>query len=122
MNERRSDPRSAAPGVRSITGRIRGGHAIAFVDISPSGALIAGARPLRPGARVEMHVGVETRQLVMFARVVRCLVAAIDADHGMTYHAALSFERRIEWPCEVDTRAGSRLHEAVICATGKGEQ
>jgi hypothetical protein len=105
-----------------MTGRIRGGHAIGFVDLSASGALIAGARPLRPGARVEVHLEVETQHLVLFARVVRCLVAAIDADQGITYHAALWFEHRIDWPCEVDTLVVSRLHEGVICGTGKIEQ
>jgi hypothetical protein len=53
---------------------------------------------------------------------VRCLVGAIDADQGITYHAALWFEHRIDWPCEVDTLVVSRLHEGVICGTGKIEQ
>jgi hypothetical protein len=122
MNERRGDPRSAAPRVRSMTGRIRGGHEIGFVDLSATGALIEGARPLRPGARVEVHLAVETQHFVLSACVVRCLVAAIDAEQGITYHAALSFERRIDWPCEVDTLVVSRLHEGVVSITGKSEQ
>jgi hypothetical protein len=105
-----------------MTGRIRGGHEIGFVDLSASGALIEGARPLRPGARVEVHLAVETKHVVLSARVVRCLVAAIDAEQGITYHAALSFEPRIDWLCEVDTLVVSCLHEGVVCTSGKREQ
>lgn len=111
QDERRADPRTAGPGVRSITARIPGTHDLIVIDLSASGALIEGARPLRPGARVEVHLALDTRRAVLPAQVVRSLVAAIDADHGITYHAALWFEHRFDWLCEEDTRPVSHLHE-----------
>jgi PilZ domain-containing protein len=110
MNDRRRDPRSSAPWIRSMAGRIRGGHEVRVVDLSVSGALIEGARPLCPGARVEVHLALDTRHVVWPGRVARCLVAAIDADQGITYHAALTFEHRIDWPYQQDTVLVSRLH------------
>ena len=114
QNERRGDPRLSGPRVRSITARVRGGHDIAVVDLSTSGALIEGSRPLRPGGRVEVHLAFDSQRVILPARVERCLVAAIDADRGITYHAALSFERRFDWLCEEETRAVSSLHE--VCS------
>jgi len=98
QDRRRGDPRSSGPRVRSISARILGGHDIIVLDLSASGALVEGARPLRPGARVELHLAIDARRFVLPARVSRCLVAAIDRDHGITYHAALTFDRRLEWP------------------------
>ena len=116
--DRRRDPRSSGPRVRSISARILGAHDIVLIDLSASGALIEGPRPLRPGARVEVHLAVDIRRFVLPAHVARCLVAAIDADHGVTYHAALSFERKFDWPCEGDTLAGSSMHEPAPPETG----
>jgi hypothetical protein len=98
--------------VHSIAARIRGGHDVILLDLSASGARIEGTRPLRPGARVDVHLSRDARRVTVPARVVRSLVAAIDADHGITYQAALSFERRCDWLCEVDTPAVSSLHNA----------
>ena len=113
-NERRREPRSSGAFVPSIAARIRGGHEIIIIDVSASGALIEGPRPLRPGARVDVHLAIERRRVVLPARVVRCLVAAIDADRGITYRAALSFERPFEWSCEEDTLLVSGMHE--VCS------
>jgi hypothetical protein len=73
---------------------VRPGHAVAVVDLSPSGALIEGGRPLRPGARVQVQLDAGGARAALSARVVRCLVAAIDADRGVTYRAALAFDER----------------------------
>jgi hypothetical protein len=110
-NDRRSDPRSSGPRIRSISVRIRGGHNVILIDLSASGVRIEGARPLRPDARVEVHLAVGTQRAVLPARVVRSLVAAIDRDQGITYQAALSFEQRFDWLCEQDTLSVSHLHE-----------
>jgi hypothetical protein len=112
QNERRSDPRSWG---RSLSARIRGGHDVMVINLSASGALIEGSRPLRPGARVEVYLAGDPPDAVLPARVARCLVAAIDAEHGITYHAALSFERRFEWWCEGDTLAVSSMHD--VCSS-----
>jgi hypothetical protein len=110
-DERRGEPRLSGSRLRLISGRIRGGHAIILIDVSESGALIEGMRPLRPDARVEVHLAIDVRRIVVAARVVRCLVAAIDVDRGITYRAALSFERRFDWLCEAHTLLGSGMHE-----------
>jgi hypothetical protein len=108
--ERRGEPRSAGPRVRGLSARIRGSHDVRVVDLSASGALTEGSRPLRPGSRVEVHLAIESRRFVLPARVARCLVAAIDADRGITYQAALSFESRFDWACEGDTLLVSGMH------------
>jgi hypothetical protein len=113
-NDRRSEPRSSGCALRSISARIRGGREITVIDVSASGALIAGARPLRPGARVEMHLTLDKRHVIVAAHVTRCLVAAIDADRGITYHSALAFEGRFDWPCEGNTLLVSSMHE--VCS------
>ena len=97
MTDRRIEPRSTGPAVGGITARVRAGHDVRIVDLSASGALIEGARPLRPGARVEMHLVLNGQRAALTAHVVRCLVATIDAHDGITYHAALSFECRFDW-------------------------
>ena len=107
---RRGEPRTSGPRVRSIAARVRGSHAIAVIDLSASGACIEGARPLRPGARIDVHLAFGNRPVVLAARVVRCLVAAIDANQGITYQAGLSFEQRFDWLCEEKTLSGSPLH------------
>jgi hypothetical protein len=94
MTERRRDPRSSGSRVRSITARVRAGHDVIVLDLSASGALIEGARPLPPGARIEVHLWLDAVRFVVTAQVVRCLVAAIDSEQGITYQAALSFEQR----------------------------
>ena len=111
-NDRREAPRSSGPCIRSITARIPGTHDLIVIDLSASGVLIGGARPLRPGARVDVHLTIDSRRAVLAAHVVRSLVAAIDANQGITYHAALAFERRVDWLCEEDTPAVSHLHES----------
>jgi hypothetical protein len=108
----RSERRSSEAYVRSIAARIRGGHDVILLDVSASGVRIEGTRPLRPGARVDVHLSRECRRVTVPARVVRSLVVAIDAVHGITYQAALSFERRCDWLCEEDTPAVSSLHSA----------
>ncbi len=113
MTERRKDSRSSGSRIRSITARVRAGQDVGILDLSPSGALIEGARPLPPGARIDVQLSVAAGRVVVTARVVRCVVAAIDVEQGITYHAGLSFENRVEWPCEEETPGVSRLHDAL---------
>jgi hypothetical protein len=113
-HNRRGDARSCGPTARSISARIRGGQEITVINVSASGALIEGTRPLRPGARVDVHLSMDVRRVVLAAHVARCLVAAIDADRGITYQAALSFDQRFEWCCEEDTLLVSSMHE--VCS------
>ena len=97
MSERRAARRSSGARVREIAGRVRAGQDISVLDLSPSGALVEGGRPLCPGARIDVQLSRDGDRVNVPARVVRCLVAAIDANEGVRYHAGLAFERRLVW-------------------------
>jgi hypothetical protein len=98
MTERRDDVRMDGPAVRQMPALVRPGQRVVLIDLSASGALVAGRRPLRPGARIEIHLHAQAdaRRATLGAFVVRCSIAAMDAER-IVYHAALKFERRAEW-------------------------
>ena len=108
--DRRRDPRNAAGG---LCARIRAGHRLVVIDLSARGALVEGRGPLRPGSRVEVHLEWDTRRAMVAARVLRCSVAAIDAESGVTYRAALAFSEVCEWIREALTPGGHDLPRAV---------
>jgi len=96
--------------VRRIAALVRPGQWAIVIDLSPSGALIAGRRPLRPGAVVDVYFESDGRRAAARATVVRCSVAAMDADR-VVYHAGLSFEQRADWVRERQTRFESPIPE-----------
>lgn len=93
--ERRKESRVTGAAVRQIVGRIRPGYAVAVINLSPSGALVEGARPLPPGRRVDVHLAEDGLRVLVRAQVVRCSVATLDAD-SIIYRAGLSFQERLE--------------------------
>jgi hypothetical protein len=93
-----------------LRARIRTGHRLVIIDLSVRGALVEGVRPLCPGARVELHLECDTQRAMVGARVLRCAVAAIDAESGVTYRAALAFSELCEWIREAVTPAVHDLH------------
>jgi hypothetical protein len=93
--ERRKESRVNGAAVRQIVGRIRPGYAVAVINLSPSGALVEGARPLPPGRRVDVHLAEDGLRVLVRAQVVRCSVATLDAD-SIIYRAGLSFQERLE--------------------------
>lgn len=93
--ERRKEQRVNGAAVRRISGRIRPGYAVVVINLSPSGALVEGARPLPPGRRVDVHLVEDDLRLLVRALVIRCSVAALDAD-SITYRAGLVFEERVD--------------------------
>lgn len=98
--ERRFQP--AADPVWTV--RIRPGHDVAIIDVSPAGALIEGARPLPPGGRIVLRLQRGTDQgATTTARVVRCGVADLRSS-AVTYRTALRFETRCAWVSEEQTR------------------
>ncbi len=111
MKERRRERRAPAGEISDVGARIRPGHAVSVVDLSPSGALIEGSRPLRPGTRVEVQLDAAGARTAVTARVVRCLVAAIDAERGVTYHAGLAFDDRCSLASERSAPAGYSVPE-----------
>jgi len=101
--DRRREERVTGIGLRA---RLRPGYRLVVVDLSPSGALVEGVRPLRPGSHVDLHLESEARAGIVTARVVRCAVAAIDAERGVTYRAALCFNGDCGWVREAMTPGG----------------
>ena len=93
--ERRREKRVNGSSVRQITGRVRPGYAVTVINLSPSGALIEGQRPLPPGRRVDVHLAEDDLRILVRALVIRCSVASLDAG-SITYRAGLSFEERVE--------------------------
>jgi hypothetical protein len=82
---------------------MRPGHHLVVIDLSAWGALVESAKPLRPGSRIELHLENDQRRGLLRARVTRCVVAALSAETGVTYRAALSFDESCEWVCESTT-------------------
>jgi PilZ domain-containing protein len=115
--DRRREPRNAAGG---LIARIRAGHRLVVIDLSARGALVEGRGPLRPGSRVEVHLEWDTRRAMVAARVLRCTVAAIDAESGVTYRAALAFSELCEWIREAVTPRGHDLPHAVGAGLSPG--
>jgi hypothetical protein len=101
--DRRREERVAGTG---LCARVRPGYRLVIVDLSCAGALVEAGRPLRPGSYVELHLETDARRGIVSARVVRCAVAAIDSESGVTYRAALSFSETCDWVREALTPAG----------------
>jgi hypothetical protein len=103
MSERRRAHRTHGSG---ISARVRPGHRVHLVDVSAAGALLEAARPLRPGADVEVQFERAGCRVRVSATVVRCGVTAIHPERGPTYRAAISFNETLEWVREDATRVG----------------
>lgn len=101
MSERRRTQRTGADG---LVARVRPGYRVLVVDVSVGGALIEAARPLRPGADIEVQFERAGRRVRVSATVVRCGVAAIDPERGPTYRAAVAFNE----PCELVREGATR--------------
>jgi len=106
MSERRRAGRRRPDG---LLARVRPGHRVVVVDVSAGGALLEAARPLRPGADVEVQFEHANQRLRIGGTVVRCGVTAIDPERGPTYRAAVSFNESFEWVREEATHGGYRL-------------
>jgi hypothetical protein len=107
--DRRVDTRYAQPVIAGTQAILRPGYAVSLVDISPGGALIQGPRPLRPGARVFLHLLNGTRRVALSAHVLRCSVASLDTPQGVQYRGALKFDHRCDPVWEAATLDGYRV-------------
>lgn len=90
--------------------RVRPGHHLTVIDVSPGGALVEVARPLRPGTHVDVHMETDAQGGLVSARVLRCAVAAIHSEAGITYRAALAFVGACDWVREALSAAGYAVH------------
>ena len=92
--------------ISGVRARVRHGHELCVLDMSPAGALVEGAAPLRPGGQLELQIEHNERKGSFRATVVRCDVSAIRAYCGTTYRAGLAFSEPGDWVCEQMTRIG----------------
>jgi hypothetical protein len=70
---------------------VRPGHAAVVVDVSPHGALIETAYRLLPGTIVDLHVETADRRESVRGRVLRSVVAGVNAG-GISYRGAIGFD------------------------------
>jgi len=94
--DRRLDERFGQPAIAGAQAILRPGYSVSLVDLSAGGALIEGARPLRPGMRVHVQIVTSARRFALSAHVVRCSVASLDSSAGVRYRGALRFDERCE--------------------------
>jgi hypothetical protein len=96
LSDRRVDARFPPPPAHTTRATLRPGCTVTLVNFSAGGALLEGARPFRPGARVHLQVVTSVRTFVLAADVLRCAVWALNDEDGAMYRGALRFERRWE--------------------------
>jgi hypothetical protein len=118
VTDRRAETRVVlfAAGVRAT---LRPGCSVCVVDLSAGGALVQGGRPLRPGARVHVHVMTAAGTFTVTARVLRCAVWALHPTDGATYRGALQFDTRWESFQELAGQPGSRIPDASPPHSGR---
>jgi hypothetical protein len=110
--DRRADARVALSASVRVT--LRPGCSVRIIDVSPGGALVQGERPLRPGARVHMHVVTNARTLALTVRVLRCAVWTLHPQDGVIYRGALQFDSRCEPFWEPETHSGTGVPGAAM--------
>ena len=102
VEERRTETRFRPEADADVSARIRHGHRVDVVNLSPAGALIQGTRPLPPGMPVVLQLQRGDDARTMPAHVVRSTVFLLEAG-CVIYRAALRFEGRCGWICEYGT-------------------
>ncbi len=120
--DRRHDTRFLPPLLRLTRATVRPGHPVALIDLSASGALIEGTRPLRPGGRAHLQLSTDARTVWMNGHVLRCAVWALDAQVGVRYRSAVKFDHPCDLFWEAGTLAGSVVPErrgVPVPGTGK---
>ena len=95
--EQRGAARFALPPRVELRANLRPGCVVLLVNVSAGGAMVQAARPLRPGARVQLRVTTTSRQVAMAATVLRCEVWSLVGTDGVIYRGALRFDQRVEW-------------------------
>jgi hypothetical protein len=106
LTDRRADTRFGQPVIAGTHAILRPGYSVSLVDLSTSGALIQGPRPLRPGARIHLQLVIGARRLGIAAHVLRCAVASLDSSQGVQYRGALKFDHRCDALWEPSTLGG----------------
>jgi len=97
--ERREARRRRADEHGVVTARIRPGHQVTLIDLSPGGALVEAGRRLLPGSSVELHIQAADRHATMRGNVLRCSVVRVRPE-SMCYRGAIAFDRHLPWFAE----------------------
>lgn len=106
-----------------VRARVRPGHEVTVLDLSPGGALIEAGHRLLPGTRVELQLAGADYRLAVRGRVLRCSVASLNPAR-ITYRGAVAFERELllrvhpQAPAAAGGRSGSITGDASDCADG----
>ena len=111
LTDRRSAPRLRAAALQIEQALLRPGCPVDVVDLSPGGAQVQSARPLRPGSRVHVRLLAGEQSLAVAARVTRCAVWKLDSD-AVVYRGALHFEEECRPFWEEQARIGCVLLNA----------
>ena len=90
-----------------LSGRIRPGHQVRILQLSPAGVLVETDRRLPPGAVVEWSVETNAGRHVTRALVVRCYVCAV-GPNTLVFRGALEFERLVPWLADEPAFAAGR--------------
>ena len=114
IKDRRGDPRYSWSPEDISHATLRPGCVVHVVDLSAGGALVQGARPLRPGARLHFHLVLRELSFGLLAQVLRCAVWTLDSREGVTYRGALQFEQRCDVFGENGTQIGSHIPASVV--------
>jgi hypothetical protein len=94
LTNRRRDVRRTAGDLGIADATIRPGRHVRIVEASAGGASLDTERQLRPGSRVHLLIVLGSGAVGVAGHVLRCAVAAIHVDRGVTYRGAIRFDER----------------------------
>ena len=97
--ERRGARRRGADEHGIVNARIRPGHQVTLIDLSPGGALLEADRRLLPGSAVELHLKSADRHASIRGCVLRCSVVRVQPA-AICYRGAVAFDRHLPWFAE----------------------
>ncbi len=96
QSERRCARRRGADEHGIVRARIRPGHHVRLIDLSPGGALVEADRRLLPGTAVELYIEAQDRRATLRGCVLRCSVVRV-RPASMCYRGAIVFDRHLPW-------------------------
>jgi hypothetical protein len=109
LTERRTHSRFGHPTISGVRAVLRPAHLVSVLNLSAGGALIVGARPLRPGSRVFLQLTVAGQTGGRASQVVRCAVASLVGADGVQYRSAIRFDEQWDSLWERCTLDGYQL-------------
>lgn len=119
LRDRRTAERFYGPEDHGILlARVRPGLSAWIVDVSAVGALVETNHRLLPGTSIELSVQTSDRRVALRGRVVRCLVARVEAT-TIWYRGAVDLDRPISWLNQGSPGHGTGAHVITTVAPRK---